>query len=157
MIPADAIKLVIEPGLSLLPRIMDSDQARIMLLAIGLQESRFTHRRQIRGPARSFYQFELNGVRGVLAHASTRSTIRDVLTRLQYDHEQATSYAAIEHNDALATVYARLLLWTLPYPLPVSSEHAWDQYIDAWRPGKPHRHTWDQFYDLATRTVRGAP
>lgn len=123
-----------------------------MLVAIGLQESRFTHRRQVGGPARGFWQFELGGgVRGVLTHQATKPIIRAVLERLQYDFDPATSYAAIEHNDVLACIYARLLLWALPYKLPVQGEveSAWGQYLAAWRPGKPHRETWDVFFNEA--------
>ena len=52
-----------------------------MLLAIGLQESRFEHRRQLVGnpprpigPAMSFWQAEVGGgmVRGVRIHRATR-------------------------------------------------------------------------------------
>ncbi|MCV6902125.1 MAG: hypothetical protein NTT76_05400, partial [Achromobacter xylosoxidans] len=48
----------ISPALALLPAGMDTQAAHVMLLAIGLQESRFTHRQQIGGPARGFWQFE---------------------------------------------------------------------------------------------------
>ena len=50
---------VLTPALRLLPASWDSKEARVMLLAIGLQESRFTHRFQVvqgkpgaKGPAR---------------------------------------------------------------------------------------------------------
>ena len=46
---------------SLLPARMDTRAARALLVAIGLQESRFEHRRQIGGPARGFFQFEAMG------------------------------------------------------------------------------------------------
>ena len=39
----------VRPALALLPAAMNTPQARCMLLAIGLQESRFVHRRQIGG------------------------------------------------------------------------------------------------------------
>lgn len=39
----------IDEALQLLPRKMDSKEARLMLLAIGYQESRFQHRRQLVG------------------------------------------------------------------------------------------------------------
>lgn len=149
---SDVLQAVIFPGLALLPRRMNSPEAIAMLLTIGLQESRFTHRRQIGGPARGFYQFEQGGgVVGVLQHRQTREIVCSVLDRLQYDRNISTSYNAIEHNDTLATVYARLLLWTLPHALPGpgESELAWMQYLDAWRPGKPHRATWDEFYRQA--------
>lgn len=41
----------IAPALALLPARMSSPSAEVMLLAIGLQESNLTHRRQIGGPA----------------------------------------------------------------------------------------------------------
>ena len=155
---SDVLQLVVLPGLALLPKKMTSPEAIAALLAIGLQESRFTHRRQIGGPARGFYQFERGGgVSGVLRHSSTREIVCNVLDLLQYDHNIATSYTAIEHNDALATVFARLLLWTLPGKLPRENDadEAWKQYLEAWRPGKPHRDTGDDFYRQAWEVCRG--
>lgn len=155
----DILQLVIRPGLALLPPRMTSTEAMAMLLAIGLQESRFKARRQHgNGPARGFYQFELGGgVAGVLHHHQTRTIVREVLDRLEYDLEDpAVSHAAIEHNDALATVFARLLLWTLPDPLPAPDkpDAAWLQYCRAWRPGRPHRQTWNGFYAFAWDRVQ---
>ena len=67
----------VEPAMALLPPHMASDKVRVMMLAIGLQESRLTHRAQIvftdakvngadgrtrrekiKGPARGLWQFE---------------------------------------------------------------------------------------------------
>lgn len=152
MTPRQLVDLAILPALSLLPPKMSSRQAVAMMIAIALQESRIEHRRQIGGPARGFWQFEAGGgVTGVLRHASTGATIRGVLDLLRYDDSVQTSYQAIEHNDILAAVYARLLLWTLPQRLPEVGEPAlgWDEYEDAWRPGAPHRQTWDNFYAQA--------
>lgn len=57
---SEIICLAIEPALRLLPPAMDTVKARVMLLAIGLQESAFAARRQAgNGPARGFWQFEL--------------------------------------------------------------------------------------------------
>lgn len=136
---------------SLLPPALDTPNAKAMLWAIGLQESRLDARRQIGGPARGFWQFELGGVRGVLNHRASQSIIRSVLDRLDYDYAPETSYTAIEHNDVLAFAYARLLLYTLPQPLPERTNPAegWRQYADAWRPGKPHRETWDALFERA--------
>lgn len=135
----------------LLPDRMDSKEARAMLVAIGLQESRFTHRRQIGGPARGWWQFEQGGVNGVLTHAQTKIPIGSVLDMMVYDHEPATSYNAIADNDILACCYARLLLFTHPKALPLvgNYEYAWAYYTWLWRPGAPHRETWDAFYDEA--------
>ena len=137
--------------LSLLPEKLDSVEAKAMMIAIAMQESRWDERRQLGGPARGFWQFELGGIRGVLTHSASRPIIESVLARLDYDFSSATSYIAIEHNDVLAFAYARCLLWTLPQPLPGRNDPAsgWDQYTSAWRPGKPHRQTWDGFYKAA--------
>ena len=44
-----------------------------MLVTIAGQESAWTHRRQINGPARGFWQFERGGgVAGVIAHPASR-------------------------------------------------------------------------------------
>lgn len=145
------IDCVIPAALCVLPDAMESDQARAMLVAIGLQESRFQHRRQIRGPARGFWQFEEAGINGVLAHSATRSQIRGILLMMGYEPSQA--YEAVEHNDILACVFARLLLWTLPDPLPEEAGPAWTQYLAAWHPGRPNRESWDDLYAQAWESI----
>lgn len=120
-----------------------------MLTAIGLQESRFLHRRQIRGPARGFWQFEHGGgVRGVLKHPASAPHIRRVLAALCYGDDSEACYNALADNDVLACAFARLLLWTGSGALPRQgdAEGGWQYYLALWRPGKPHRETWDAFY-----------
>ena len=128
-----------------------------MLLAIALQESRLKHRKQIGGPARGFWQFELGGgIRCVLHHEASKPHIHAVLDALAYDHVPETSYVAIEHNDVLACAYARLLLWTDRAPLPAldaSPEIAWQYYLRCWRPGRPHRASWDKFHSQSIDKV----
>ncbi len=146
------------PALRILPEKMDSHAARAMMIAIALQESRIEHRRQIGGPARGYWQFELGGgVRGVLTHPASKPYIQDVLAAHDYDPTSPPDacYAAIEHNDILAAAFARLLLWTLPGALPArgDADEAWAQYIEAWRPGKPHPETWPDFYRQAWEAV----
>lgn len=138
--------LVMPAALAMLPPRMDSPEARAEVMAIGMQESRFKHRRQVGGgPALGLWQFESGGgVHGVLTHPSTKPIITPILEVLRY--RPSDCYHAIEHNDVLACVFARLLLWTHPKPLPRDPETAWQYYLDTWRPGKPHRETWDAFY-----------
>lgn len=131
---------------AVLPPAMFSTKANAMLLAIALQESGVSHRRQVGGPARGFWQFELRGVSGVRRHVASREQLRAALKSLQYpdDMPSVELHAALEHNDVLACVVARLLLWTLPQPLPdeTNAEEGWMQYLAAWRPGRPHERTW---------------
>ena len=151
----DALRLI-RAGLQFLPVEMDTPAARAMLLAIGMQESRFMHRRQIRGPARGYWQFEVNGVRGVINHRATSGLARDVLTRLGYLVSPDAVHPVLEDNDILAVVFARLNLYWLPQALPAADDAigAWAQYIDAWRPGKPHPDTWAAFYNRAWELIQ---
>ena len=144
---------------SLLPDRMASPEATALLLSVGLQESEFLFRRQMpKGPARGFWSFErAGGVQGVLEHGATKRHVRIALEALSYPTalDVYHVHAALEHNDVLACCFARLLLWTLPEALPwrLEVEVGWDQYLAAWRPGKPHIATWPKNYHLAWALV----
>tara|TARA_Y100000114_G_scaffold142764_1_gene149649 strand:+ start:297 stop:722 length:426 start_codon:yes stop_codon:yes gene_type:complete len=140
----------------MLPARMSSREAEVQMLAIGLQESRFEHRRQIGGPARGFWQFEQGGgVRGVLRHSASREHALAVCRVRNVIATESAVYAALENDDVLAAAFARLLLWTDPKALPALGDEqaAWDLYLRTWRPGKPHRHTWDALYAKALEAV----
>jgi len=150
---------VVGPGLALLPSTMDSERARVLLLAIGLQESRLEHRRQIGGPARGLWQFErAGGVQGVLRHEATAQLAAEVCRARGVAPDVSVVYGQLEHDDLLACAFARLLLWTDPQPLPALgySAAAWQYYLRTWRPGKPHRETWDRLYRKALEVVRAS-
>jgi len=136
-----------------LPTEMGSLAASAQLLAIALQESDGTKRRQLRGPARGFWQFETSGVRGVQRHPSSRVPLRYALKTLGYpvDLSPTALQAVLEHNDVVAAVCARLLLWTLPDRLPSvdRADVGWGQYLAAWRPGKPRPTDWPANYARA--------
>lgn len=154
---AHALRFSLPAAYALLPVEMGSSEASALLLAIGLQESRFLARRQVQqGPARGFWQFERGGIAGVLRHPLTADHAKAALRALRYGDVAAANatrkiiacHTIVEHSDTLACVFARLLLWTLPAALPGRQEpqRAWQQYLDAWRPGKPHAATWEAFY-----------
>jgi hypothetical protein len=147
---------ILPAAYALLPTEMGSQAASAMLLAIGLQESEFEHRHQVGGPAHGFWQFERGGgVHGVLAHSATAPHIDKILRLLKYNVSTGDCYTAIEHNDVLAACFARLLLWTVPRPLPGADEAdaGWQQYLDSWRPGRPHYSTWATYYEMAWQLV----
>jgi hypothetical protein len=149
-------RFVIVPTLAMLGPRYESEEARAMLIAIALQESGLRHRRQIRGPARGWWQFETAGVAGVRQHGASEAVAQSVMTICGYDGlDSAALKARIEHNDMLACAFARLLLATLPARLPtrIESEMGWDQYLTAWRPGHPRAEKWERNYDLAWSTV----
>lgn len=143
--------IVIKPGLKFLPDKFSSEEAVVMLLAIGLQESRFKFRKQIRGPARGFFQFEKTGIEAILEHPSSEMVANCILNNLEIYRNDA--YEAVAYNDALATVFARLLLYTHPKPLPTDKDIAWKYYLDLWRPGKPKPSTWESNWNAAVRHV----
>lgn len=146
-------------ALSILSPTMDSPEARALIIAICLQESKLQLRKQVGGPARGYAQFEQGGgVTGVFNHPATAALTKVVCASLDVAPTIASIYAALEQNDTLAAALARLLLWTLPNPLPAKDnpEGGWQQYISAWRPGKPHRETWDANYTHAWSVVENA-
>src|SRR5688572_796908 len=85
----DTIHTFILPAaFSLLPPKMESDAAKVMLLAIAFQESGCRYRYQlVGGPARGFWQFEqAGGVLGVLTHKKSKDIAYDVLEKLRYTY-----------------------------------------------------------------------
>lgn len=155
MSPYEYNKTVVTPALKLLPPKMDSVEARIMLVAIGLQESGLVYRKQIGGPARGFHQFELEGVDGVLYHPSSSTIASAVAISRDVDATPSSIYEALGLDDILDCCFARLLLWDDPKPLPSigDEESAWEYYVRNWGPGKPHPAAWQYNYNMACRSV----
>lgn len=165
MTPKEALRDIIRPALLLLPERMRGQRAECMEVAIGLQESGLNERvqRPLRpgmpnGPARGLWQFERGGgVRGVLRHHASSGIAERLCEHLGYRPEdEAGIWAGLEHDDILAAVFARLLLWTDPQPLPSLGDPngAWQLYLRVWRPGKPHIDRWPANYDAALEAVR---
>lgn len=164
---------LIRPVLSYLwteHRVPNGPAAEAMLLAIGLQESRFIHRDQVVtgkpagqvGPATGFWQFEKGGgVAGVMQHAMTADIARHVATAsgVAFDRDGIWRSFATPAGDQLACAFARLLLFSDPRALPVASDaaenEAWEFYLRNWRPGKPHRGSWAGFWRQAVALAGG--
>lgn len=163
MILLDSIlHTAVNPALQLLPARMDSDAARVMLLAAGLQESRFEWRYQRtsdpyrHGPAKGFWQTERGGVFCVMTNLVTKDLLLQVCKARGVPFDQVLIHARLEHDDVLAAAVARLLVWADLKPLPgvdASHDEAWDCYLRCWRPGKPHRETWDAHHADARAQV----
>lgn len=156
MTPQLFVDIALVPALRLLPARMDTPEARAMIIAICLQESKLQHRLQIGGPARGYAQFErMGGVNGVLTHPTSRPHAINVCSALDVLADTNKCYEAIAYNDVLAAVFARLLLWTSPLALPKrgNAQDGWQMYLANWRPGKPHPATWDAYYAQAWTVV----
>ena len=153
----------IVPAFDLLPGRLDTAEARVLMLAIGLQESRLEQRVQLldggrRGPARGLWQFERGGGgRGVLRHARTQALAVALLAERGVAPNVDQAWRALEHDDVLAAGFARLLLLSDPAPLPAIGdvEGSWSYYERTWRPGKPHPKTWPANYRVAVQVVGG--
>lgn len=157
---ANNARSIIESGLSYLPAKFDSVSARALLYAIGLQETNFSDRDQresrdgrdlVDGPALGLFGFEKNGgVAGVLRHSSTGSYARMACMHLGVVPEPYTVWKALETNDDLAVVFARLLIYTDPESIPraiaSNKDRAWRYYQRNWRPGKPRPEHWPKHW-----------
>lgn len=135
-----------------------TDAARVMLLAITGQEADAQYRRQHGGgPARGLYQFErMGGCAGVLAHAVSLRHAEAICAARGVEPSATAVHGALERDDVLAAVFARLLLWTDPRALPTDENAGWGAYLRNWRPGKPHPDRWGSNWRLAIEAVRFA-
>lgn len=171
--PTQLLQRVIGPALSMLPDRMDSPQARLMLVAIALQESGLRNRWQIidasrpmlKGPARGLWEFECGrqvsrgGCWGVFLHPASRFWLHELCEQRGCEFEPSAIWQALEVDDVLAAGVARLLLFTDPQPLPAldDRDRAWAFYIRCWRPGKPRPEKWPANHAAALAAVRASP
>lgn len=159
MTPQRLLDTAIRPALAELERqgVPESFEARRLLLAIALQESALAHRRQVTasghedGPAMSWVQFEKNGgCRGVLTHRATASMMRQACDDFSIEPTAQGLWEAMQYHDIIAMIAARLLVYTLPHKLPTTVDDGWDQYLSAWRPGRPKPDKWAGYWNLAS-------
>ena len=161
MTPQRLLQTAILPALAELARfgIRDTTEARRFLLAIAFQESGLAHRRQVvggteSGPAVSFWQFEKGGgCKGVLTHPSVRDKMADICNAFNVQADPASLWAAMQYQDIVAACAARLLVYTLPGSLPTTAAAGWNQYLSAWRPGRPREEHWPANWNLAQAAV----
>lgn len=133
-----------------------SPRAMHLLLAIAGQESNWTYRRQIQGPAVSFWQFELGGgIRGVLNHPTSALRAQKLCVHLKVPCNALSVYQAMPTNDVLGAWMARLLLLTDRASLPSHDDvkGSYSYYYNNWRPGKPHPETWAAKHNEARRAL----
>lgn len=162
MTPQRLIQTGIAPALAELEaaRIKDTIDARRFLVAIALQETSLRYRRQVSaggaqtGPAASWYQFEKGGgCVGVLTHRAVAERMKKICADYNIEATPQGLWEGMRFNDVVASAAARLLIYTLPKGLPTTAQDGWEQYLAAWRPGKPHYSTWAANWGAATLAV----
>lgn len=160
---SDVISTAVAPALAILPQQMDTPEARVMLLTMGLQESRFTWRQQMGGgPARGFWQCELGtqqsrgGVWGFYLHPASRYWLSVLCKARGVSFDAVSIYNTLANDDVLAAGVARLGLFTDPKPLPAITDviGSWNLYQRVWRPGKPRPDTWPDYHAQAVAAVQ---
>ena len=162
--PLTPVVTAIDAALAWLPPAMTSPEARVMLVAISLQEDPEQLRAQRvivagrarKGPARGLWQFEQGGgAKGVLTHPASRFWARKACEWRGVEARSAAVWRALETDDVLAAIFARLLLFTDPRPLPAVGDErgAWIYYLRNWRPGKPHPKKWPANHARAREAV----
>lgn len=152
------LRSAISPALAMLPPKMDTEAARVILLAITLQEAEGINRVQFGdGPAHGLWQMEEGGgVRGVMQHPMSRDFARTVCASRRLPFDRHAVWSALAHDDALAAAFARLLLWTDFHLLPkvdASDAETWVYYERNWRPGKPRPADWPANHAAARAQV----
>lgn len=152
------LRTAINPAFTLLPPRMESEQARVMMLGITLQEADGVYRVQKGGgPAHGLWQFEEGGsVHGVMTHHATKGYAGVLCASRRCMWDERAVWEALARDDILAAAFARLLLYTHPHPLPevdASEDETWDYYKFLWRPGKPRRVDWSANHAAARAQI----
>lgn len=156
--PADCLSAVIIPALGYLPGELDSPEARVMLLAVALQESGLRTRVQDNsGPARGFWQFERGGVIAVLDNSVSMQGMRDLCRSFAVAPIPSDVYYTLTQDDVFACGVARWYLRCDPHPLAElgDADDAWLGYQVSWGPGQPKPEAWAANYGAALAAVRG--
>ena len=154
-----ALGLIVEPALDWLSGfgIAPDRNATRMMLAVAGQESGYAARRQAGGgPAHGWWQFERGGAAGVLGHPASQRLARLSCAALLVAPTADAVHAAIEQNDMLACIFARLLLLTDPAPMPVNPDMGWTIYARCWRPGAPRPADWPRNWQAADAALEVA-
>lgn len=134
----------------------------VLLLAIGLQESKLVYRRQIgNGPARGIFQFEKGtassrgGVTGLMLHQGSVALMKAVCVARKVPWDATAIWSALETDDVLACCVARIMLWTDPKKIPSREDEqaGWNCYARIWRPGKPRPDHWAANHAAALEAV----
>ncbi len=136
---------------------MASRKAVIWLTAAGLQESDLRYRQQKGGPARGLWQFESGTPDLVMRHPKIVAMPRVSALVSDLTGDTSTIYERLKHDDALAVIMARLLLWTDGQPLPSTELEGWETYMRVWRPGKPRPADWPRNWAMAVEAYQPQP
>jgi hypothetical protein len=151
---------VLDPMFNQLLPHFDSPEARVMLLAIGLQESRSSPRGAstvmvLRAASGSSSAVAV--VVGVLTSAASRDYARRRLLKLRNVAPSADSvWRRLEFDDLLAAAICPPDALGQPASMPALGRggEAWDYYKATWRPGRPRVRTWNGYYAQALEQVR---
>lgn len=156
--PQTVLAKVIVPALALLPAQMDTPEARVMLVAIGGQESGYRTRQQVGGPAHGLWQNEQPVQQLLLANPASFELARTLCKARAVAPTASDMYWAVLTDDIFAAGIARLILWCDPHPLPALGDvdDAWLCYQKNWGPGKPRPDDWPSNYKAALTAITGA-
>lgn len=159
MTPDLLLVKAVEPGCALCSRQagreLGTRQARVLLLAIALQETNLEHRLQLGGgPGRGFWQFEKgprSGLAGLMRREPCKGWVRAICGELLVPPNLATVHEALAWHDVLAAALARLLLVADPQPLPAADDRdgGWATYLRVWNPGRPRPERWAECHAMA--------
>ncbi len=131
--------------------------AENLLLGTAIQESRLKHRRQIGGPALSYFQIEPNTHDDIWNnYLKYRQALANKIINLMTS-KNANRLNELEHNDKYACAIARVQYLRVPYLLPSHSDVAkmaafWKKYYNTpLGRGKESEfiHNWNQYVTMA--------
>jgi hypothetical protein len=88
-----------------------------------------------------------------IKHPKAGPMMRQILEAYNVEATAPAMWEAMRYQDIVAAAAARLLVYTLPGALAATQDEGWNQYVSAWRPGKPHPESWPKNWMLAGAAV----
>lgn len=147
-----ALKEVIEPGLIKLPDHLNTVEAEAMLLAIGMQETKFELSNCVNSDRMGFFRVSTRDIIKLITIDWTSKLLLDIANGAnKFINELVLEDA---HFCALC---ARLMLSITGESLPnLNSDpsESWNLYLKTWKPDNPKRETWDAYWMHALYCVR---
>lgn len=141
-------KRIIIPALSLFDPYLASKDAIVLLLIIGYVESGYATRLQVNGPAKGFWQCEIESVVNLFNETFFVQTLPTLASHFNVECNALSFFDQLPENDQLACCVARMNLETNPLQLPPAGAvlDSYQYYLNTWRPGKPSKTRWINSY-----------
>lgn len=159
---ADLLNPTLDEIAEFAPMMTRNRALRVLMTSIAGQESNWEHRVQIpSGMAHSLFQIEEATIPLIIANPASKELFTVGMDHFQIQDRSAPALfdlMADEAGDKVSVLFARLLLWCNPKPIPYEDEEQalFKYYRETWRPKHAVWARWPVVYGQAMMVVPNA-